>query len=318
MHNSRDKYNTGVKLQKNVFNAEGIMDKNKTQPKAFRITEETADKFKEIAQALGGNQQQTLAKLIEVYEMEMGKETLPEMRENIDTFEGYVRAATNMYLQALEASQNMRALVRTEFESLLKSKDQTIGELQERVKKAEEQSRDALEAEKKLYNTLLEAEKQYTALEEQLQEEKALYKERLATEQKKYASLDEVYGKLQSSEAETKTLLASFMRECEELKKEKERLQEAVEAANDKLQEKTSENEYYIAVLQEETRQLEEQLNNSKREFEHTQATNEMQYRLELQIQENRLKEMHRTELDGLRRELDRYKELYYQQKESL
>ena len=64
-----------------------MQDKNKTQPKAFRITEETAEKFKEIAQSLGANQQQALAKLIEVYEMESGKESLPEMRTNIDTFE---------------------------------------------------------------------------------------------------------------------------------------------------------------------------------------------------------------------------------------
>ena len=44
-----------------------MADKNKTQPKAFRITEETAEKFKEIAQSLGANQQQALAKLIEVH-----------------------------------------------------------------------------------------------------------------------------------------------------------------------------------------------------------------------------------------------------------
>ena len=81
------------------------MDKTKPQPKAFRITEETSEKFKEIAQTLGANQQQTMAKLIEVYEAEMGREAMPEMRENIDTFEGYMRTATSMYMQALESTR---------------------------------------------------------------------------------------------------------------------------------------------------------------------------------------------------------------------
>ena len=112
------------------------MDKNKPQPKAFRITEETSEKFKEIAQTLGANQQQTMAKLIEVYEAEIGRESMPEMRENIDMFEGYMRVATSMYMQALETNQNMRTLVRTEYEAQLKSKDKVIEDLQKKMQAA--------------------------------------------------------------------------------------------------------------------------------------------------------------------------------------
>ena len=314
-----------------VKQEETNMDKNKPQPKAFRITEETAEKFKEIAQSLGGNQQQTLAKLIEVYEMETGKESLPEMKESIETFEGYVRAAANMYLQALETNQNMRALVRAEFESLLKSKDQTIEELQNRVKKAEERSQNATEKEQVLKKELTELELQKELLEKKVLEENTLYKERLEEEQHKYERLDKAYSKLQTSEEEGKAMLSSFMKECENRKEENTTLQEKLNLAETKLTETVSKNELLISKLQEEKRQVEAQLHHAEAELvkekqlfeeavkhaketmEQEKKTKEIEWRLELQIQENQLKEQHKQELDALRKELDKYKELYYQ-----
>lgn len=307
------------------------VDKNKTQPKAFRITEETAEKFKEIAQSLGGNQQQTLAKLIEVYEMETGKESMPEMKENIETFEGYVRAAANMYLQALETNQNMRALVRAEFESLLKSKDQTIEELQSRVKKAEERSQTATEKEQESKKALTELELQKELLEKKLSEEKTLYKEREEEQQRKYERLDIAYNRLQTSEEEGKTMLSSFMKECEKRKEENVTLQEKLNLAEQKLTETVSKNELLIVTLQEEKKQVEEKLYRTELELtrekqhfeeevtrwnatlEQERKTKEIEWRLELQIQENHLKEQHKQELDALRKELDKYKDLYYQ-----
>ena len=306
------------------------MDKNKTQPKAFRITEETAEKFKEIAQSLGGNQQQTLAKLIEVYEMETGKENLPEMKESIETFEGYVRAAANMYLQALETNQNMRALVRAEFESLLKSKDQTIEELQNRVKKAEERSQNATEKEQVLKKELTELALQKELIEKKLLEEKTLYKERLEEEQRKYERLDTAYNRLQHSEEEGKTMLSSFMKECEKRKDENANLQEKLNLAENKLTETTSKNELFVETLQKEKKQTEEKLYRTELELtrekqrfeeevtrwnttlEQERKTKEIEWRLEMQIQENQLKEQHKQELDELRKELDKYKELYF------
>lgn len=307
------------------------MDKNKTQPKAFRITEETAEKFKEIAQSLGGNQQQTLAKLIEVYEMETGKESLPEMKESIETFEGYVRAAANMYLQALETNQTMRALVRAEFESLLKSKDQTIEELQNRVKKAEELSQNATTKEQALKKTLTELELQKELVEKKLLEEKTLYKERMEEEQRKYERLDTAYSRLQTSEEEGKAMLSSFMKECEKRKDENTALQEKLNLAETKLTEAVSKNELLVETLQKEKKQAEENLHRTELELarekqhfeeevircnttlEQERKTREIEWRLELQIQENRLKEQHKQELDALRKELDKYKDLYYQ-----
>ena len=50
-----------------------MADGKELKPKSFRIDEATAERFKEISGQIGGNQQETLAKLIEAYEFQSGK-----------------------------------------------------------------------------------------------------------------------------------------------------------------------------------------------------------------------------------------------------
>lgn len=103
------------------------------KPKSFRIDDETADKFKEISSSIGGNQQETLAKLIEAWEFQSGKAILTEKKADIEQFEKYVTALTRMFMGALEDNQNITETVRTEFEALLQSKDTTIQDLQSQL-----------------------------------------------------------------------------------------------------------------------------------------------------------------------------------------
>jgi len=103
------------------------------KPKSFRIDDETADKFKEISSSIGGNQQETLAKLIEAYEFQSGKAILTEKKADIEQFEKYVTALTRMFMGSLEDNQNITETVRTEFEALLQSKDTTIQDLQSQL-----------------------------------------------------------------------------------------------------------------------------------------------------------------------------------------
>lgn len=114
------------------------MEKDNTTTRSFRITDSTADKIKEIAAEIGGNQQQTMAKLIESYELQKGKAVLADKRTDIETFENYINAVTRMYMQALENGQNASNLVRTEFEAQLTSKDNVIQDLQKQLAKAKE------------------------------------------------------------------------------------------------------------------------------------------------------------------------------------
>jgi len=103
------------------------------KPKSFRIDDETADKFKGISSSIGGNQQETLAKLIEAYEFQSGKAILTEKKADIEQFEKYVTALTRMFMGSLEDNQNITETVRTEFEALLQSKDTTIQDLQSQL-----------------------------------------------------------------------------------------------------------------------------------------------------------------------------------------
>ena len=108
-------------------------DSKELKPKSFRIDDATADKFKEISAQIGGNQQETLAKLIEAYEFQGGKAVLTEKKADIEQFERYVTALTRMFMGSLQDNQDLAATVRTEFEAQLKSKDAVIQDLQEKL-----------------------------------------------------------------------------------------------------------------------------------------------------------------------------------------
>ncbi len=120
-----------------------MADGKELKPKSFRIDDETAEKFKEISAIIGGNQQETLAKLIEAYEFQSGKAILTERKADIEQFEKYVNALTRMFMGSLEDNQNITETVRTEFDALLKSKDATIQDLQEKLTIAKQLKEDA-------------------------------------------------------------------------------------------------------------------------------------------------------------------------------
>lgn len=120
-----------------------MADDKTLKPKSFRIDDETAEKFKEISAIIGGNQQETLAKLIEAFEFQSGKAILTEKKSDIEQFEKYVNALTRMYMGSLEDNQNITETVRTEFEALLQSKDTIIQDLQAQLKVAKQLKEEA-------------------------------------------------------------------------------------------------------------------------------------------------------------------------------
>lgn len=120
-------------------------DNKALKPKSFRIDDDTAEKFKQIAITLGGNQQETLAKLIEAFEFQQGKAILTDKKADIETFECYVTALTRMYMSSLEDGQNTKELVRSEFDALLKSKDAVIQDLQEKLSIAKQMQEQAID-----------------------------------------------------------------------------------------------------------------------------------------------------------------------------
>lgn len=132
------------KIHSSVLQKGGYImaDGKELKPKSFRIDDETAEKFKEISNTIGGNQQETLAKLIEAFEFQSGKAILTEKKADIEQFEKYITAITRMFMGSLEDNQNITETVRTEFDALLKSKDTTIQDLQEKLTVAKQLKED--------------------------------------------------------------------------------------------------------------------------------------------------------------------------------
>lgn len=120
-----------------------MAESKELRPRSFRIDDETAERIKEISNTIGGNQQETIAKLIEAYEFQSGKAVLIEKKADIEQFEKYITAITRMFMGSLEDNQNITETVRTEFDALLTSKDAVIQDLQEKLTAAKQVKEDA-------------------------------------------------------------------------------------------------------------------------------------------------------------------------------
>lgn len=147
-----------------------MADGKELKPKSFRITEETAEKLKEIAVVIGGNQQDVLAKLIETYELQASKNMLADKSAEIEQFERYITAISRMYMANLEDTQNITKTVQAEFDALLRSKDTTIQELQAQLAVAKQLKEESAERAKtyaeenvRLTNNIDKLNKEYDA-----------------------------------------------------------------------------------------------------------------------------------------------------------
>ena len=168
--------------------------------KSFRIDDETANKFKEIASAIGGNQQETLSELIKVYEFQNSKMNLPNLAGQIETVQKYANTIVDYYMQALQQNADMKETIYTEFRSQLASKESTITYLQEKNCEAE---KSLAEIEKCLATKKEESEALKSVLEEKEEIIELLRKE-IKTLKENNASLDIA--------KELKSMLDKFMK----------------------------------------------------------------------------------------------------------
>lgn len=207
------------------------MSEKEIKPRSFRINDETAEKFKEISATIGGNQQETLAKLIESYEFQAGKAVLTEKKDDIEQFERYAAILTRMFMSSLEDNQNARTTIRTEFEALLQSKDNTIQTLQAQAVLDEAAKQQAIEHEKlqkeenkRLRETLETKEKEYHSrisdLEKMLADKDSLNKALTDSSNSLQKKVDEMTQEHTELKQVKKTLL-TVQTECESLKQAK-------------------------------------------------------------------------------------------------
>ncbi len=239
-----------------------MADGKELKPKSFRIDEETAEKFKEISAAIGGNQQETMQLLINAYYMQTQKAGLIEHKASIEEFERYVTSIITMYTESLQANHKMKESVMQEFDALLKSKDAVIQDLQEKLTVATQLKEEAARQAK------LHAD------------ENARLNEVIDSMKKEY---DAKMGDMQDMLSDKDNLNRALTDSCNNLKAKVEDMKEAVEQS---------------AILREESDQLKKEYEKAVRE----QSELEKQIQQEQTAHEKIISELKQHEADSLER----------------
>lgn len=131
-------------------------EKEATKPTSFRITPETSDQIKDLCKQLGCTQDETFQQLISAFEMQNAITVIPERAMEIDNFRCKINELISAYTFSLQLCSDSEARAKAKVDQQLQSKDQTIMELQEKLKTAESESQNNF----KLLNTALAQQKQ--------------------------------------------------------------------------------------------------------------------------------------------------------------
>ena len=268
------------------------------KPKSFRIDDETAEKFKEISSAIGGNQQQTLAKLIETYHFQTGKSILTNKRDDIDQFEKYISCLTNMYMRSLEDNQNITDSVRTEFDALLNSKDTIIQNLQSELVTARQLKEEAVikaktysEENARLNSLLNRQEEEYHTrlndLQDMLTDKDSLNKALID-------SCNNLKSKIEGMEESLK-LASSIQEELEQLKKKHEKVTQEHANLEQRMRQEQEIHSKSIANLQQHEKNA---LNQLKEQSQLAVEKAILETECEHQEQVQKIKKQHQAEVD--------------------
>lgn len=131
-------------------------EKEATKPTSFRITPETSDQIKDLCKQLGCTQDETFQQLISAFEMQNAITVIPDRAMEIDNFRCKINELISAYTFSLQLCSDSEARAKAKVDLLIQSKDQTIMELQEKLKTAESESQNNF----KLLNTVLSQQKQ--------------------------------------------------------------------------------------------------------------------------------------------------------------
>lgn len=275
-----------------------MADDKVLKPKSFRVDDETAEKFKAISAAIGGNQQETLAKLIEAFEFQSGKAILTEKKADIEQFEKYSNALTRMFMDSLEDNQNIAELVRVEFDAQLKSKDVIIQDLQAQLAMAKQLKEDAamkakahIDENTRLHSVIDSLTKEYEAKAGDMQ---AMLDDKDKLNKTLAALHNDLKHKVDEMQQEHEQFVA-VSSELDELKREYEQARKAKENIEDLLEHESKECEKAIADLkQHETDALERLKEQLQIQAEKKLLEVERKYQEQIQA----LKEQKQAEID--------------------
>jgi predicted transcriptional regulator len=275
------------------------------KPKSFRIDDETAEKFKQISSLIGGNQQEALSKLIEAYEFQQGKAILTEKKEDIETFEKYVTILTRMFMGSLEANQNITETVRAEFDALLKSKDSTIQDLQEKLTVAKQLKEEATLKAKTLTDDNSSLTNRINSILKELEDTKDNYEGILEDKNSLNKALTNSYNEVKAKVEGMAAEYSEFKEKAKQLDKvtmERDTLQKEKSRLEDALR---SEAQHAAEALEQNKKHYEDMVEGIKQKAELSQQKALLELERKYQDQLQQLKE-------EKQREVDKYQQKYF------
>lgn len=281
------------------------------KPKSFRIDEETAEKFKQISSLIGGNQQEALSKLIEAYEFQQGKAILTEKKEDIETFEKYVTILTRMFMGSLEVNQNITETVRAEFDALLKSKDFTIQDLQEKLTIAKQLKEEATLKAKTLTDDNSNLTSRINSLQKELEDTKDNYEAILEDKNSLNKALTNSYNEVKTKAENMAVEYSEFKEKAKQLDKvtmERDTLQKEKSGLEDALR---SEAQHAVEALEQNNKHYENIVEDIKQKAEIAQQKALLEVERNYQNQLQLLKE-------EKQKEIDKYQQKYFEVLERL
>ena len=202
--------------------------------RSFRISDSVAEKFKAFCSEFD-NQNAALDSLIATYEMQNAKSVLMDRKTEIADLDTHIQAIQSAFLRSLELNENAEQRVRTEFNSLLSSKDETIIQLQTEKAKALEQ----VEQYKSSYDKVVQdTNKQLKVMQEKVSENSQSLqneKERADTEQKAREQAETISAMLSDQVKELQGQLAQLKVQNAELSNRAEQAETTSSKLSDEL-----------------------------------------------------------------------------------
>ena len=248
-------------------------------PTPFRIEQETADKFRKVAQEFS-NQDAAFNALLASYEREKLMDAYPQFSEDLNTFEKYQRLLSEKFTTVLHALSTADERARVDVQKLLESKDTTIADLQNALEEAKNR--------KKTYEDL------YNGAEKEKKEvENSLHNEQMETERLRQEMQDK---------ADQHTSILS----------DKERLNDILSQNVSELQGKLREYQEYPKQMQEKDAQIKELdarvqlLENQAKDAEYQHKMDLLDLERQCEKEKSELKEQFAEKQEALREKYDK------------
>ena len=200
------------------------MSDKELKPKSFRIDDLTAERFRKIAEETGGNQQQTLARLIDIYETQKSQEELPQKRADIDQMDEYLQAIRLKYLGILADNVHQEEIMKAKLAAKMEKQDAEIEALKKQVQ-------DTKQASESMAGEMKKAAEKLSQTQAELQNAKA----QLTDKEKLNQELQESKQKLQESNVSLQLQIKSMQETLDSNIKKGVKFQKEIESLQNRF-----------------------------------------------------------------------------------